>query len=834
MAVPGAETTHEIAGTRVPRAEWLHANDMSDRFNKGRWPSFPALYLYPLNDTFVPKHIALIGGQRVKIGRQTNAKTVPAERNGYFDSKVLSRQHAEVWEENGKIFIKDVKSSNGTFINGERLSPEGVESEPFELKDDDIVEFGIDIIGEDNKTTIHHKVAARVLCIFTEEDTQDAARVERMQNPPALPGGPSQPSTSGVSSQFSFAQGQAAPPAQRRPTLQSQALGGMGGMGGSMRPPGKSGLSFDHILSRLQGELQKSRETGAELHSLTTAMNDIHDTLGGAMPPNIAHFPSNLPPVRAPQSQPPHEPAQPTDSGSVPATALNELRSQLHETQASLATHVDKVRALEDMLAEHEAIKQEVASLRELMDERKRELEISRHAAGPPSGHHDPQRHGDMRNASYQADDDDDASSIHTIVPHGLERVDEEDEDQLAIEDDDEEERRRRRDELGRPRTPEPTGMGMVEDDDESPNTKRRHRSSSPLQQSHDAASAAIDELAERLSTLGGRIDTAVEFNNSLQAQHTAAQTTISQLQSKIATLEELVQETQQQLQQQNSAQEAAQAEILKAVREPPRDPERESLTAMLNEWKKSVEGQWSAIQEEWSQERERLSKAKEEWESRARTLELGLDAKINAGVASFTALHRHDRFPNGDIKINGSGGLVTPPSPVSVASNSGRTKSRRRRSSSSRGRSRSSSPISSIEMIEGAVNGEHDIGSNPGSRRVSDQYVRSRSPSPSIAESEPESLSRVLERGAQYPITPAPSVKDSPEQPPLNPLSVIVDSKAEMPLRTSGAVGYLTVSHLSLLITRFLQFQLNMTTAVGVLVVSIATAAVLWRVKQD
>jgi hypothetical protein len=38
-----------------------------------------------------------------------------------------------------KIFIKDVKSSNGTFINGERLSAEGLESDPFELKTDDIV-----------------------------------------------------------------------------------------------------------------------------------------------------------------------------------------------------------------------------------------------------------------------------------------------------------------------------------------------------------------------------------------------------------------------------------------------------------------------------------------------------------------------------------------------------------------------------------------------------------------------------------------------------------------------------------------------------------------------
>ena len=100
---------------------------------------YPALCFYPLNDSFVPKYISLQGGQRVKIGRQTNAKTIPGERNGYFDSKVLSRQHAEVWEENGKIYLKDVKSSNGTFVNGERLSGEALESDPFELKTDDLV-----------------------------------------------------------------------------------------------------------------------------------------------------------------------------------------------------------------------------------------------------------------------------------------------------------------------------------------------------------------------------------------------------------------------------------------------------------------------------------------------------------------------------------------------------------------------------------------------------------------------------------------------------------------------------------------------------------------------
>lgn len=36
-----------------------------------------------------------------------------------------------------QVFIKDVKSSNGTFVNGERLSAEATESEPYELKSED-------------------------------------------------------------------------------------------------------------------------------------------------------------------------------------------------------------------------------------------------------------------------------------------------------------------------------------------------------------------------------------------------------------------------------------------------------------------------------------------------------------------------------------------------------------------------------------------------------------------------------------------------------------------------------------------------------------------------
>lgn len=123
------------------------------------------LVLSSLNNTFDKKSLIIpFYPEVVKLGRQTNAKTCPAPDNGYFDSRVLSRQHAEVWAQKstGKVFIKDVKSSNGTYINRERLSVENTESEPRELKKNDTLELGIDISGDDGSTLVHRKIAARV------------------------------------------------------------------------------------------------------------------------------------------------------------------------------------------------------------------------------------------------------------------------------------------------------------------------------------------------------------------------------------------------------------------------------------------------------------------------------------------------------------------------------------------------------------------------------------------------------------------------------------------------------------------------------------------------
>jgi uncharacterized phage infection (PIP) family protein YhgE len=241
--------------------------------------------------------------------------------------------------------------------------------------------------------------------------------------------------------------------------------------------------------------------------------------------------------------------------------------------------------------------------------------------------------------------------------------------------------------ELGRPRTPEPTSLGMTHSLDEEDIA----RSSSPKQ-------SVIDKLFQRLTTLSTQLESAIELSSSLQAQHAAAQSTISVLDSKVSSLESLVQQSQ--------APPAA---------EPA--PHPDSLTQMLNDWKKSVEGQWSSVREEWASERERLASAREEWESKVKSAETNLStsaAKFDAGLASLAVLQQQHTqalgLGNGEVVkgvfhggSSGRGGLVTPPSPRSLSADSNRPRQRRKRASSSWGRGRSTS----IEVIDRGAESE-------------------------------------------------------------------------------------------------------------------------------
>ncbi|GJQ72368.1 hypothetical protein Trydic_g3451 [Trypoxylus dichotomus] len=88
--------------------------------------------------------------QPVKVGRSlARAKATPT--NAIFDCKVLSRHHAVLWYDCGKFYLQDTKSSNGTFVNNNRISSN--DSEPHEVSSGDIVQFGVDVVENNRKIT---------------------------------------------------------------------------------------------------------------------------------------------------------------------------------------------------------------------------------------------------------------------------------------------------------------------------------------------------------------------------------------------------------------------------------------------------------------------------------------------------------------------------------------------------------------------------------------------------------------------------------------------------------------------------------------------------------
>ncbi|KFD48805.1 hypothetical protein M513_10289 [Trichuris suis] len=94
---------------------------------------------------FEQRRACVAADDPVKIGRAV-AKVQAAADNFIFDCKVLSRTHAVVWYEDGSFFIRDTKSSNGTFVNGLRLSKGSEESAPHEVYSGDIVQLGVEIV----------------------------------------------------------------------------------------------------------------------------------------------------------------------------------------------------------------------------------------------------------------------------------------------------------------------------------------------------------------------------------------------------------------------------------------------------------------------------------------------------------------------------------------------------------------------------------------------------------------------------------------------------------------------------------------------------------------
>ncbi|KAK4123851.1 hypothetical protein N657DRAFT_572651 [Parathielavia appendiculata] len=108
----------------------------------------PSLKFTPISRTLPTGKEVIRVGRYSERDNQPNVPTnAPSAAPVGFKSKVVSRRHCEFWYEDGKWYIKDVKSSSGTFLNHIRLSPPGTESKPYPVNDGDIVQLGIDFKG---------------------------------------------------------------------------------------------------------------------------------------------------------------------------------------------------------------------------------------------------------------------------------------------------------------------------------------------------------------------------------------------------------------------------------------------------------------------------------------------------------------------------------------------------------------------------------------------------------------------------------------------------------------------------------------------------------------
>ncbi|KAK0632193.1 hypothetical protein B0T14DRAFT_420306 [Immersiella caudata] len=427
---PKPSTANSVNGTSLmqqsqlalaQQGHMMPQNGMSRPGAEGVLPGRqPVLSLLSLNGSFDRKTISVpFYPDTLRIGRQTNAKTVPTPVNGFFDSKVLSRQHAEVWADaSGKIWIRDVKSSNGTFVNGTRLSPENRESEPHELQPQDHLELGIDIVSEDQKTVVHHKVAAKV---------EHAGFVSPSNNLMEMNFGDLDPSNGSLMMPVA-----GAPPRGRTASQASMAAGArmapanMGGPANGLAQQRQfwlNPITTEHIVKKLHAEMRNARLQNQDLARTSQFINALlsKDDVKNLDKPE-APEPPKLPqgvngnmsfrsdggktrfsePPAPPPSQPlPEKPdisrpvsseipalkrgtterpkSHPTNTSPIHPnnTSLNQimqLTEALNNAKKELDTHTARVRDLEEKLnKEHEA--------RLLAEELMRKMEESSHAS---------------------------------------------------------------------------------------------------------------------------------------------------------------------------------------------------------------------------------------------------------------------------------------------------------------------------------------------------------------------------------------------------------------------------------------------------------------------
>ncbi|XP_039529372.1 sarcolemma associated protein a isoform X4 [Pimephales promelas] len=207
----------------------------------------------PNSHPFQERHVYL--DEPVKIGRSV-ARCRPAQNNATFDCKVLSRNHALVWfdHKTGKFYLQDTKSSNGTFINSQRLSRGSEESPPCEVLSGDIIQFGVDVTENTRKVT--HGCIVSTIKLFLPDGMEGRRRSDVVPAPLPLAIDKVSANTPNMYSQELFQLSQYLQEALHREQMLEQKLATLQRLLASTQEASESSwqalIDEDRLLSRLE------------------------------------------------------------------------------------------------------------------------------------------------------------------------------------------------------------------------------------------------------------------------------------------------------------------------------------------------------------------------------------------------------------------------------------------------------------------------------------------------------------------------------------------------------------------------------------------------------
>ncbi|XP_059185466.1 sarcolemma associated protein a isoform X2 [Centropristis striata] len=207
----------------------------------------------PNSHPFQERHVYL--DEPVKIGRSV-ARCRPAQNNATFDCKVLSRNHALVWfdHKTGKFYLQDTKSSNGTFINSQRLSRGSEESPPCEVLSGDTIQFGVDVTENTRKVT--HGCIVSTIKLFLPDGMEARRRSDVIQAPLPLPVDKVAANTPSMYSQELFQLSQYLQEALHREQMLEQKLATLQRLLANTQEASESSwqalIDEDRLLSRLE------------------------------------------------------------------------------------------------------------------------------------------------------------------------------------------------------------------------------------------------------------------------------------------------------------------------------------------------------------------------------------------------------------------------------------------------------------------------------------------------------------------------------------------------------------------------------------------------------